>query len=91
MANSLILPTYHHINLYNFSDNDDFIMPVDMTPQVVRALSVGTELAFSIIIGAFIGYLIGKSLGGRWLVVGIALGVVLGFVAGIYHLYKTYE
>ncbi|MDI6888890.1 MAG: AtpZ/AtpI family protein [Methanocellales archaeon] len=65
-------------------------MPGDMIPQVVRALSVGTELAFSIIIGAFIGYLVGKMLDGGWLVVGITLGVVLGFVAGIYRLYKAY-
>ncbi len=63
-------------------------MPEEMMPQVVRALSVGTELAFSIIIGAFVGYVIGSKLGDRWIF--LTLGIVVGLVGGLYHIYKTY-
>ncbi len=64
-------------------------MPGDMMPQVVRALSVGTELAFSIIIGAFIGYVIGDALGYKWAC--LMLGILLGLIGGLYRIYKTYE
>jgi len=66
-------------------------MPEDMMPQVVKALSIGTELAFSIIICAFIGRLIGNMLGGKWPAVGISLGVILGLVGGLYRLYKIHR
>jgi len=64
-------------------------MPEAMMPQVVKALSIGTELAFSIIIGAFVGYIIGGALGYKW--VFLTLGIILGLIGGLYRLYKTYK
>ncbi|MDI6903687.1 MAG: AtpZ/AtpI family protein [Methanocellales archaeon] len=65
-------------------------MPKDSIAQAVKMISVGTELAFSVIAGGFIGYFIGKRFGVVGGAIGLSVGMFLGFISGIYHITKRF-
>ena len=64
------------------------IMAKDEIPMALKAISIGSELAFSVIAGALVGYFVGKSLGDKWFAISLAFGIFLGFVGGIYRIYQ---
>ncbi len=63
-------------------------MAKDEIPIALKMVSIGGELAFSVIAGALIGYFIGKSLGDKWFAICLAFGVFLGFAGGVYRTYQ---
>ncbi|MDI6859208.1 MAG: AtpZ/AtpI family protein [Methanocellales archaeon] len=64
-------------------------MPKDRM-QAMKAISVGTELAFSVIAGGFIGYFIGKRFGETGAAIGLSVGILLGFIGGMYDIIKRF-
>ncbi|MDI6639665.1 MAG: AtpZ/AtpI family protein [Methanocellales archaeon] len=65
-------------------------MPKDSIAQAVKMISVGTELAFSVIAGGFIGYFIGKRFRETGAVIGLSVGILLGFIGGMYDIIKRF-
>ncbi|MDD2666084.1 MAG: AtpZ/AtpI family protein [Methanocellales archaeon] len=65
-------------------------MPDTRIPQAFKAISVGTEVAFSVLGGGFLGYLIGKIFGEKWAAIGLSMGILLGFVGGMYNLIRKF-
>ncbi|MDD3421057.1 MAG: AtpZ/AtpI family protein [Methanocellales archaeon] len=65
-------------------------MPDTKIPQAFKAISIGTEVAFSVLGGGFLGYLIGKKFGETGAVIGLSVGILLGFVGGMYNLIRKF-
>ncbi|NYT00596.1 MAG: hypothetical protein GKB99_02590 [Methanocellales archaeon] len=65
-------------------------MPNNKIPQAFKAISIGTELAFSVLVGGFLGYFIGGAFGEAWAALGLSMGILLGFIYGIYDLIKRF-
>ncbi len=65
-------------------------MPDTKIPQAFKAISIGTELAFSVLVGGFLGYLIGKIFGETWAAIGLSMGILLGFVGGMYDIIRKF-
>ncbi len=59
-------------------------------PQAYKAISLGTELAFSVLGGGFLGYFIGGLFGETESAIGLSMGILLGFVGGMYNLIKRF-
>ena len=59
-------------------------------PQALKAISVGTELAISVIAGGFLGYFIGRMFGDTGAAIGLSVGILLGFIGGMYNIIKRF-
>ncbi len=57
--------------------------PDKKTITWIRGITIGTELAFTIIICTFLGYVIGRKFGELQSVLGLTLGLLFGFFLGI--------
>jgi hypothetical protein len=55
----------------------------DRIQQLTRALTLGTELAVTPLVFAFVGYTVGRQRGEGWGVVGALGGIFLGLYLGI--------
>ena len=65
-------------------------MPNNRIPQAFKAISIGTELAFSVLAGGFLGYFIGERFGKTGAAIGLSTGILLGFIYGMYSLIKRF-
>ena len=65
-------------------------MPNNRIPQAFKAVSIGTQLAFSVLGGGFLGYFIGRVFGETWSAIGLSTGILLGFIYGIYGIIKVF-
>ncbi|MFC1786619.1 AtpZ/AtpI family protein [Halobacteriota archaeon] len=65
-------------------------MPNNRIPQAFKAISIGTELAISVLGGGFLGYFIGRVFGETWAAIGLSMGIILGFIGGMYSIIKRF-
>ncbi|MFQ6050529.1 MAG: AtpZ/AtpI family protein [Candidatus Hydrothermarchaeota archaeon] len=57
--------------------------PDKKTITWIRGITIGTELAFTIVICTFLGYFIGRKFGEIQTVLGLTIGLLFGFFIGI--------
>lgn len=61
----------------------------EKVPGLVRAIGVGSEIAFSVLGGGFLGYKAGEQF--EMSSIGLVLGVFIGFIGGIYGVYRIFK
>ena len=60
--------------------------------QASKVAAIGAELGMSVVVMAFVGFLLFKELFGEdFAVMGVVIGVVLGFFVGVYTIYRSYS
>ena len=65
-------------------------MPNNRIPRAFKAISIGTELALSVLGGGFLGYFIGRMFGDTGAAIGLSIGILLGFIGGMYNIIKRF-
>ncbi len=53
-----------------------------------RYIGLGTEIPCMVIVGVFVGNLLGQQFGGFWSTWGVILGAIFGFLLGVFNIYQ---